>query len=345
MDYEKLKEVIAKKIKENGRREITGPILQAVLMAMVDSLGEVYPQTYTDEQKAQARANIDALSNYDGEITKEKLSVEVQAILNDVANKQNITDESLATIAKTIVGAINELFNGGVKDASIATSKIGGGAVTEPKLADGVVTEDKLASSSVTNAKIANASVSEEKIADNSISTAKVNDGAITEPKLDTELVNVITSAVQPAELASAIATALASYVAKADIVDTTGSATDKVMSQKAVTDNLALKANTDDVTLNALAAVLEDITALKALIDNGGHHKAISYDAEEGFNVCGKRLILHGHGVPSADTIPDQFGIPAFIGQMYINEDAASAGLYYAKGTSAVADWKNANS
>lgn len=111
MDYEKLKEVIAKKIKENGRGEITGPILQAVLMAMVDSLGEVYPQTYTDEQKAQARANIDALSNYDGEITKEKLSLEVQAILADVPNKQNITDATLATQAKTIVGAINELTN------------------------------------------------------------------------------------------------------------------------------------------------------------------------------------------------------------------------------------------
>lgn len=111
MDYEKLKEVIAKKIKENGRGEITGPILQAVLMAMVDSLGEVYPQTYTDEQKAQARANIDALSNYDGEITKEKLSAEVQAILADVPNKQNITDATLATQAKTIVGAINELTN------------------------------------------------------------------------------------------------------------------------------------------------------------------------------------------------------------------------------------------
>ena len=134
MDYEKLKEVIAKQIKENGRGEITGPVLQAVLMAMVDSLGEVYPQTYTDEQKAQARANIDALSNYDGEITKEKLSAEVQAILNDVANKQNITDESLATIAKTIVGAINEVYKGGVEDASIATSKIEDGAVTEPKL-------------------------------------------------------------------------------------------------------------------------------------------------------------------------------------------------------------------
>lgn len=134
MDYEKLKEVIAKQIKENGQREITGPVLQAVLMAMVDSLGEVYPHTYTDEEKAQARANIDALSNYDGEITKEKLSLEVQAILNDVANKQNISDATLATIAKTIVGAINEVYNGGLKDASIATSKIEDGAITEPKL-------------------------------------------------------------------------------------------------------------------------------------------------------------------------------------------------------------------
>lgn len=111
MDYEKLKEVIAKKIKENGREEITGPVLQMVLMAMVDSLGEVYPQTYTEEQKAQARANIDALSDHNGAITKEKLSADVQAILGDVPNKQNISDATLATQAKTIVGAINELTN------------------------------------------------------------------------------------------------------------------------------------------------------------------------------------------------------------------------------------------
>lgn len=219
MDYEKLKEVIAKQIKENGRREITGPVLQAVLMAMVDSLGEVYPQTYTDEEKAQARANIDALSNYDGEITKEKLSLEVQAILNDVANKQNISDATLATIAKTIVGAINEVYKGGLKDASIATSKIEDGAITDAKIASGAVTTPKIANDAVT--------------------TEKVNDGAITKPKLDTDLVNIITSAVQPAELASAIATALTSYVAKADIVDTTGSATDKVMSQYGVTETI----------------------------------------------------------------------------------------------------------
>ena len=242
MDYEKLKEVIAKQIKENGKREITGPVLQAVLMAMVDSLGEVYPHTYTDEEKAQARANIDALSNHNGEITKEKLSLEVQAILNDVANKQNISDATLATIAKTIVGAINEVYKGGLEDASIATSKIKDGAVTDAKIANGAVTTPKIANDAVT--------------------TEKVNDGAITEPKLDTDLVNIITSAVQPAELASAIATALTSYVAKADIVDTTGSATDKVMSQKAVTDNLALKANSSDVYTKAQADAITNALA-----------------------------------------------------------------------------------
>ena len=249
MDYEKLKEVIAKQIKENGQREITGPVLQAVLMAMVDSLGEVYPQTYTDEEKAQARANIDALSNHNGEITKEKLSLEVQAILNDVANKQNISDATLATIAKTIVGAINEVYKGGLEDASIATSKIKDGAITDAKIANGAVTTPKIANDAVT--------------------TEKVYDGAITEPKLDTDLVNIITSAVQPAGLASAIATALASYVAKADIVDTTGSATDKVMSQHGVTE--------------AIDGVTNKVTELELSVD-GIFSK--SYDVKAGVTI-----------------------------------------------------------
>ena len=233
---------IKSKINDNHKQAITGGILQGVLVDMVKSLCEVYPQTYTDEEKAQARANIDALSNHNGEITKEKLSLEVQAILNDVANKQNISDATLATIAKTIVGAINEVYKGGLEDASIATSKIEDGAVTDAKIANGAVTTPKIANDAVT--------------------TEKVNDGAITEPKLDTDLVNIITSAVQPAELASAIASALASYVAKADIVDTTGSATDKVMSQKAVTDNLALKANSSDVYTKAQADAITNALA-----------------------------------------------------------------------------------
>lgn len=184
MDYEKLKEVIAKQIKENGRGEITGPVLQAVLVAMVDSLGEVYPQTYTDEQKAQARANIDALSNYDGEITMEKLSTEVQAILNDVANKQNIVDRSLETFTKSIVGAINEIYNGGVKGNSIGTSKIKDGAVTTDKLADTAVTEDKLASQSVSSEKIKDATIGASKLGDNSVTISKIKNEAVTEDKI-----------------------------------------------------------------------------------------------------------------------------------------------------------------
>lgn len=77
----------------------------------LDETVQVTRQDLTPEQKAQARANIDALSDHNGAITKEKLSAEVQAILGDVPNKQNISDATLATQAKTIVGAINELTN------------------------------------------------------------------------------------------------------------------------------------------------------------------------------------------------------------------------------------------
>ena len=120
-----------------------------------------------------------------GSITKDMIDASV------LDAKQNITDESLTTISKTIVGAINEVYKGDLKDASITTSKI----------EDGAVTEGKLASSSVTN----------EKIADNAVTNEKVNDGAITEPKLDTTLqakvnnnVKVVEQALTDAQIAIA---------------------------------------------------------------------------------------------------------------------------------------------
>ena len=63
-----------------------------------------------------------------GSITKDMIYAPV------LDAKQNITDESLTTISKTIVGAINEVYNGGLKDASITTSNIEDGAITEEKL-------------------------------------------------------------------------------------------------------------------------------------------------------------------------------------------------------------------
>lgn len=53
-----------------------------------------------------------------GSITKEMIDASV------LDAKQNITDESLATTSKEVVGAINELFNGGVKDKSIEIGKL-----------------------------------------------------------------------------------------------------------------------------------------------------------------------------------------------------------------------------
>ena len=60
--------------------------------------------------------NPDAIQ--DGSITQEMIDA---SVLNA---KQNITDDSLTTTTKTIVGAINELFNGGVKDKSIEVGKL-----------------------------------------------------------------------------------------------------------------------------------------------------------------------------------------------------------------------------
>ena len=35
--------------------------------------------------------------------------------------------------------------------------------------------------------------------------------------------------------------------------------------------------------------------------------------------------------------------GVPVFVGQIYINLDATSSGLYYATGHDSVSDWKQA--
>lgn len=59
---------------------------------------------------------------------------------------------------------------------------------------------------------------------------------------------------------------------------------------------------------------------------------------------------VLYGHGVPSAANVPVNLpkglpwnGVPIFIGQIYIDLDATSGGLYYATGHDSVSDWKQA--
>jgi hypothetical protein len=62
----------------------------------------------------------DDVKVWSGEDVK-ALQAAVEVLQNE---KQNVTDQALSTQAKSIVGAINEIFGGGVKDKSIGASKL-----------------------------------------------------------------------------------------------------------------------------------------------------------------------------------------------------------------------------
>ena len=98
-----------------------------------------------------------------------------------------------------------------------------------------------------------------------------------------------------------------------------------------------------------AVASLAERLQAIEDNIGKLGKVTAESVDALELTKYL-YPTVLYGAGVPAAATrpanLPDNLpwdGIPAFKGQIYINTEAASGGLYYAKGVGAVSDWINA--
>lgn len=102
-------------------------------------------------------------------------------------------------------------------------------------------------------------------------------------------------------------------------------------------------------VVAEAIVSLAARVDALESRQGLLGNAKAGTLDVSE-LTKCLYPTILRGHGVPSATSIPDNLpaglpwdGVPVFIGQLYINLDAASGGLYYAAGHDSVADWKQA--
>ena len=98
-----------------------------------------------------------------------------------------------------------------------------------------------------------------------------------------------------------------------------------------------------------AVASLAERLQAIEDNIGKLGKVTAESVDALELTKYL-YPTVLYGAGVPAAATRPANLpeglpwdGIPAFKGQLYINTEAASGGLYYAKGVGAVSDWINA--
>ena len=72
----------------------------------------------------------------------------------------------------------------------------------------------------------------------------------------------------------------------------------------------------------------------------------------DEPIKVCDVPMVLIGSGAPSAANVPmnwdkvkmgEWFGIPNFIGQMYVNISASNNALYVAVNDTAVSGWKTA--
>ena len=98
--------------------------------------------------------------------------------------------------------------------------------------------------------------------------------------------------------------------------------------------------------TLVSLAARLDALEGSRGLL---GDATAGTVDVR-GLTRCRYPLVMLGHGVPAEANVPENLpeglpwdGVPVFIGQLYINLDATSGGLYYAIGHDSVADWKQA--
>lgn len=101
---------------------------------------------------------------------------------------------------------------------------------------------------------------------------------------------------------------------------------------------------------------VAEAIVSLAARLDALEGSRGLLGDATagtvdvRGLTRCRYPLVMLGHGVPAEANVPVNLpdalpwdGVPAFVGQQYVNLDAPSGGLYYAAGNNSVSDWKQA--
>lgn len=114
----------------------------------------------------------------------------------------------------------------------------------------------------------------------------------------------------------------------------------------KAATEYVDVKNLTVAEAIVSLAARLDALEGSRGLL---GDATAGTVDVR-GLTRCRYPLVMLGHGVPAEANVPVNLpdglpwdGVPAFVGQNYINLDAASGGLYYAAGVDSVADWKQA--
>lgn len=136
-DFNELKAIIEEAIRENGREEITGDILQGVLLSIVDKLGDeeinTLYQLVSDEVEARQGADNTLQGNIDAE--------ELRAKGAERANAQAIADEEIRAKAAEKVNA---------DDIDIIEGKIPAQASAQNQLADKRYVDDKVATDTAT---------------------------------------------------------------------------------------------------------------------------------------------------------------------------------------------------
>ena len=174
-------------------------------------------------------------------------------------------------------------------------------------------------------------------------------------------------TAVTNANNAASNANTAASNFANA-VVQEEGTNTDKVISQKVVTDELANKVdkiagmglstndytNTDKsqvaqnkdtnsiqdtVVAEALAKLNQEFEALKKIIASGnlGDVHVTSLTSDNVPKYCGQSMILNGSGSPITNAV-----LPAFEGQIYV--DTTNRNVYMCSDSSSATYWKQLN-
>lgn len=108
-------------------------------------------------------------------------------------------------------------------------------------------------------------------------------------------------------------------------------------------------KVTDNRVLAEALVSLEARITALEGGKPYLGNATAGVIEVNE-ITRASYPLVMVAHGVPAKANVPDNLpaglpwdGVPAFVGQHYVNLDAPSGGLYYATGNEKVSDWKQA--
>lgn len=200
-NYNDLKTRIAAAIHANGVEEITGNVLQSVLIDMVDAIGDEFslagvattttvpgtPDNKTAYIATAAGTYTNFLDSNNNPIVVPANAL--SALLTYDPTAGHWTGTTFGTLAPGIIGT-NELADGAVTtpkiaDSAVTGNKLSNGAVSNAnKLASNVVTTAKIAANAVTTAKIADFSVTMNKLNSNSVSSEKMTPNAVTSREL-----------------------------------------------------------------------------------------------------------------------------------------------------------------